>query len=451
MGKFFYSFFSIGTSETYRSEINRMIIVSNKLSIVFGFLTFPFLFLFNIAGYTLQGNLIIPLFLILFFCVYLNYIKFHILSKVLLVLISNSAIYFYSSSFGAVSGIQTLYFGMICLPLVLFDMSTVWVRRFLMAVPVCLSIYTEAFESLGFNVLILQKEISLTTFFLVHIITFIIITFTIRFYFNLKEVAEVQLIDTVENLRNTNRELQEIKEIQKEMTIQASYARLVNGIAHEIKNPLQMLRGRAEIMLENSEDKESVLSFSNSIIRNVDRLNRIVKPMLTYGSLGKTYSVKEFFLVKEMVDELVDLSSAKLKRQKVSLKTDIDELLQVYGVKDYIYQAILNLMLNAIEHSQQGGIISIVLKKATYVGPNGFERSVGVIKVIDTGRGMAEDVLKNIFEPYFTSNSNGMNVGLGLSIVYRIATENNGVIKAESEIGKGSTFSLFLPTDAEVG
>ncbi|MBT5953200.1 HAMP domain-containing histidine kinase [bacterium] len=447
MHNFYRALFFIGTSEDNSSEINRTLIVSNKMSIMFGVLTMPLLCLFNISGYRLQGSLIVLLSLGFFFCVFLNYIKFHIVSKFLLVLISNIAIYFYSSILGEDVGIQSLYFGMFCLPLVLFDASTVWIRRFLMAVPVFLSIYYEIFGSFGFKILPLQKDVSLVSFFLVHIITFIIIAFTIRGYFNLKEAAEGELVDTVENLKKKNRELKGSEEIQKEMMMQAAYARLVNGIAHEIKNPLQMLRGRAEIMLENFDDKNSVISFSNSIIKNVDRLNRIVKPMLTYGSLGKTYSVKEFFLVKEMVDELVDLSSAKLKTQKIGLKTDVDDFMQVFGVKDYIYQAILNLVLNAIEHSIQGGTISIILKKETYIGPNGFERSGAVIKVVDTGSGMEADVLENIFDPYFTSKSNGVNVGLGLSIVYRIATENNGVIKAESEIGVGSTFSLFLPTD----
>ena len=148
------------------------------------------------------------------------------------------------------------------------------------------------------------------------------------------------------------------------------------------------------------------------------------------------------------MDEIILLTGNRMELQGISLCRDIDEKLPpLYGDRNQIKQAILNLVLNSVEAMPKGGIISIA------ADPDPDTHSVR-ITISDTGPGVPEELQSNIFEPFVTTKQDGKGVGLGLSVVYGIVTQHDGSIRLESEADKGATFILNLPAfsqDRDIG
>ena len=127
----------------------------------------------------------------------------------------------------------------------------------------------------------------------------------------------------------------------------------------------------------------------------------------------------------------------------VPSQTDEEQLVDID--EDRVVQALLNLVVNAIQATDAGGSVQIVLHREPWDEQTGGESAI--IKVTDTGGGMTPDVLTNIFTPYFTTKPSG--TGLGLAIAHRIAEQHGGAITVRSKPGKGSVFNLHLPVSLE--
>jgi two-component system sensor histidine kinase HydH len=233
------------------------------------------------------------------------------------------------------------------------------------------------------------------------------------------------------------RNLGDVRRLQEEIRRKeklAALGGLAAGIAHEIRNPLSSIKGLASFFgskfAEGSEDKEAAAV----MVREVDRLNRVISELLEFARPS------ELKLNPTEVNELLEHSVRLVQQDAITKKIDInlskgDNLPLALLDPDRFSQCLLNLYLNAIQAMDEGGVLSIRSLK----GDNDHIK----IKIADTGKGISQDDLSKIFDPYFTTKPSG--TGLGLAIVHKIIEGHEGSIKVTSTLGKGTVFTIFIP------
>lgn len=206
-------------------------------------------------------------------------------------------------------------------------------------------------------------------------------------------------------------------------------------LAHEIRNPLASLELFAELLEQDPDERAQWVANLRAGIRtlagtvnNVLNLNGEGKPHLVPVDLGACVESGV-----EFVRPVADQAGVALRFE------DSREQLSIFGNEDGIRQIVLNLVRNAIYHTQVGGAISVTAGAVKSGG-----RNCAVVTVRDTGCGIPADVLEHIFEAGFSGT--GETPGLGLTVCKRLMTQMNGTIRVESEIQQGTTFYLEFPT-----
>jgi two-component system NtrC family sensor kinase len=223
----------------------------------------------------------------------------------------------------------------------------------------------------------------------------------------------------------------------------ASMGRLAAGVAHEINNPLAIINEKAGLLKDLVEfskeyqDREKLLLQVDSILRSVNRCREITHRLLGFA---KRMDVKvETIYINELVQEVLGFLEKEAFHRDIkvtlNLAQDIDPIAHDRG---QLQQVFLNIINNAFEAVEDGGNITISTRE------NETEPGVVEVTIADDGRGIHPDDLKHIFDPFY-SRGKEQGTGLGLSISYGIVAKCGGDIKVESEIGKGSTFTVVLP------
>ena len=218
----------------------------------------------------------------------------------------------------------------------------------------------------------------------------------------------------------------------------AELGTLTSGLAHEIKNPLSTIQLNLQLLSEDLDPRDvhqsRMIHRMEIVQRETSRLREILEDFLRFAA--KMELDRKPVDLNDLLEELVDffLPQAQLQKVQLRLKREPGPLMADIDSK-FIKQAVLNLMLNAVQAMPAGG--ELILSAKTQ---DGFAR----IDVIDTGAGIPPETLKNIFMAYYSTKRSG--TGLGLAITQRIAKEHGGSLNVNSEIGKGSDFFLLLPT-----
>jgi len=218
----------------------------------------------------------------------------------------------------------------------------------------------------------------------------------------------------------------------------AAVGALTSGIAHELNNPLNNIGITTEALIEDYSEysDEEKLKMLGQIYTQLERASGTVRNLLDFTR--KEQSVFTSVAIQEIVDVTVRLVTNELKLGGVELKLNLEsELPEIKGNPRDLQQVFLNLFLNAIQAMPNGGRLSI----RAVAGGDGFVR----VDVSDTGGGIPHEDLNKIFDPFFTTKDPGQGTGLGLSVTYSTIERHHGKITVESEIGKGTTFSVFLP------
>lgn len=220
--------------------------------------------------------------------------------------------------------------------------------------------------------------------------------------------------------------------------------KLAAAAVHEINNPIQGILTFAKLMGSSldgdtitPEQLKKFRSYLDLISSESARCGQILRNLLSFArqsSLRKTA-----FDLRALLDEIVLLVGNRMELQSITFERQIDKTLPaIYSDRDQIKQALLNLMLNAVEALPSGGLIRVTAgmhKRGRYV----------TIRVSDTGAGIPKEIQRTIFEPFVTTKEEGKGVGLGLSVVYGIVSQHGGTVEVDSEEGKGATFTLNLP------
>lgn len=224
----------------------------------------------------------------------------------------------------------------------------------------------------------------------------------------------------------------------------ASLGRLVASVCHEINNPITSIVTFNKLILSYARDNNfggnrmmDVERYLDLSVREAMRCGDIVKNLLTFAR-QKNVEAKTIDLV-EMVNTIMLLIGYQLENKEITCEVDLPSAsYAAWGDGAQIQQCLMNLVFNAIDAMPHGGNMTIT---------GGIDEKNNMIwlAISDTGQGIDADELPQIFEPFYSTKTEGKGVGLGLSVVYGIIREHNGIIEADSKMGKGSTFRIKLP------
>jgi two-component system sensor histidine kinase PilS (NtrC family) len=232
-------------------------------------------------------------------------------------------------------------------------------------------------------------------------------------------------------------EIRSIEESGRRKDRLAAVGRVAAGLAHEIRNPLGAMRGAIQVLQSQTPPESSQAALMEIILRESDRLNKIITNFLTYArprvSNFSEIDVREaiqdtFTLLKHSPDVAENhVLESVLPENPVLISADPTQLKQIFW----------NLARNSIQAMSEGGTLKVTLEKI------GSDR----IRILfeDTGRGMPPEQVEQLFEPFSTSTTGG--TGLGLSIVYQIIRDHNGIINVRSLENKGTTITIEMPTE----
>ena len=213
----------------------------------------------------------------------------------------------------------------------------------------------------------------------------------------------------------------------------AALGRVTAGVAHEVKNPLNSMRLWLEVLKANMpvepEPQQAVKMLDNEI----DRLDRVVKTFLNFT---KPVEIQlEETDLPLLLNEVLDAARPSIQQAGLELRVDIPaDFPPLLLDRQLMHQGILNLLLNASEFTERDGRISLSLRRAG---------DFAVLDVSDSGRGIAPEDQKKIFQLFFTTRPGG--TGIGLANTFRFVQLHNGRIEFESEAGRGTTFRIQLP------
>ena len=266
----------------------------------------------------------------------------------------------------------------------------------------------------------------------------------------LNQAGEVEsLVFSLRDVTQQQRVEQELRQSQKMEAI----GTLAGGMAHEFNNMLAIILGNAELALDDLEEKDRASGNVEQIVRASQRARDLIGQILAFSR--KTERERRKLRLTPLLKETYKLLRGTLPttiRMELDVRTKSDTVL---ADPSQIQQVLINLATNATHAMQKdGGVLTISLADVAVkqqgqipdaeLAPGAYVK----LSVRDTGTGMTGNVRKKLFEPFFTTKGPGEGTGMGLAVVYGIIKNHGGAITVESEPGKGSTFSLFLPLTA---
>ncbi len=219
---------------------------------------------------------------------------------------------------------------------------------------------------------------------------------------------------------------------------------LTGGLAHDFNNLLTAILGACELGLRNIDDSEKVKRMLEGVRGSAQRGANLTKQLLAFAR-AQPLEIKQIDL-RQFFADVATLVRPSL-RSDIEVVTEIsDQLWPVDADAGALELALLNLAFNARDAMKEGGSLKISAHNEVLSGsPEGLRGEHVVVRVSDTGPGMPPEVMERVFEPFFTTKSFGEGTGLGLSQVFGFAKQIGGAAAVESELGKGATFTLYLP------
>ncbi len=249
------------------------------------------------------------------------------------------------------------------------------------------------------------------------------------------------------------RGVQDLKDRMRRADRLAAIGQIAAGIAHEIKNPLVGIRGAAQLLKSElrgaaAAGSGSLVEYLDVILKEADRLNGVLEGILDFTRVGPRGTGA--FNVHSILDRALLLNEETARQNNVILAREYDPSLpEAIGNQDQLIQVFLNIIKNAVEVMSAGGKLTVVTRMSdqfTSVQADGRKHRLMMVKISDTGPGIKQEHLQDIFAPFFTTKDKG--VGLGLALSYQIVQEHLGTIRVESQEGEGTTFSVYLPLGA---
>jgi signal transduction histidine kinase len=217
----------------------------------------------------------------------------------------------------------------------------------------------------------------------------------------------------------------------------AAIANLVQGVAHEVRNPIMSIGGFATRMKEEIPKDSKLHKYLDIILNDTYRLEKLVRDVKEIAAMRNVYLQPTD--LKSLLSEVIDSFSPDISRHTIRLETDIKKDLPTINLdRQQISRALKNIIQNSVEALHEGGTLAIEAKQV--------DSTIRIV-VDDSGIGIDEDKIDSVFDPFMTSKTIG--AGLGLTMVYQIVTNHEGEIDITSSGGNGTTVSLELPIGLE--
>jgi two-component system sensor histidine kinase HydH len=264
----------------------------------------------------------------------------------------------------------------------------------------------------------------------------------------------IRMQETAQNLERSYRDLKRQADIILEIEDQlrradrlAAVGQLAAVMTHEIRNPLGAIKGTAEILRDDFPPGNPKAEFLDILLKETDRLNRVVEDFLSFARNREEGQGVEDSDLSVLARETAALLETQARKARVSIELRLAEGVSVRCVAAHLKQVVLNLMLNAVQATPPGRRVLVRTgfrsERVSEPGYPDVEGRVALLAVEDEGPGIPEGIMPRLFEPFFTTRSEG--AGLGLAISQRIAQAHGGEILAENRQTGGACFTLRLP------
>jgi signal transduction histidine kinase len=236
-----------------------------------------------------------------------------------------------------------------------------------------------------------------------------------------------------------------LKLVESRLTIErqeklASLGVLAAGVAHEIRNPLTAIKARVFTLKKAVGDQSTALKDAYVIEREIGRLERIVRNVLLFARPAEPKRQPISALV--LLRDVADLMGAQLEKSSITLTVAASADATIRGDPEQLKQVLLNLVRNAAESIGERGQITLCLHTER-TSLDGRLLDAAILEVVDTGKGIPQEVQKRLFDPFYTTKAAG--TGLGLPIAARIVEQHEGALRYKTEMGRGTTFGIALP------
>jgi len=216
-----------------------------------------------------------------------------------------------------------------------------------------------------------------------------------------------------------------------------------SSIAHEIKNPLASIKTFCQLVSQKFGDARFVDKFKTVVPAEIERLEYVLGQLLDFGKFSELHLNP--VRIDAVIDDLLVLLHYEAFNHNVRIvKQYTDDIPPVMAAEEQLKQVFMNLILNAIQAMPHGGELRIAASRTNH----GASPESVKIEFQDTGQGIPAEIMNNLFKPFFTTKPNG--TGLGLSITHKIIREHGGTVGVQSEIGKGTVFTIVLPIDNNI-
>lgn len=238
------------------------------------------------------------------------------------------------------------------------------------------------------------------------------------------------------------RDVSERKRLQEQLRRTervAELGTLASGMAHEIGTPMNVILGRAEYLMDRVTE-EPIKRGLQTIITQVERITRVMNQLLSFARRKAPQRVP--LDLRKVIDDGVEMFQERLERNQIRVEMGMaDRCPMVLADADQMSQVLLNLIMNALHAMPDGGILRVGLEP---------EQPMVKLTIADTGHGIPPEIIRKIYDPFFTTKEFGKGTGLGLTVVKGIIEEHQGSISVESEENKGTRFTILLPRSEEL-
>lgn len=252
---------------------------------------------------------------------------------------------------------------------------------------------------------------------------------------------DIEIKKLIEKVNKINTDLERNQQLLIRSEKLAVLGKLAASLAHEIRNPLTAIKMLVFSIHEETKKDAYLENDFDIIIKEINRIENFIENFLKFAKPPKPNF--KLTTVNEIIKSPLDLLDPQIKKMNIKVINHIAESdIELMADKSLLHQVFVNIILNAIQSMEKGGTIEIGAQKLP-----GNEKDSEIIEIYcrDSGKGIDQEIINNIFDPFVTKKEDG--TGLGLSIAYQIITDHKGWIEAKNNPERGATILVFLPKE----